>query len=197
MIHIIIITASNRPGRFGVKPTEWVLQTAKARFGNKAEFSVVDVAELALPFLDEPTPALYDRYENKHTKAWAKTIAEADGFIIVTPEYNHSFPAPLKNAIDYLWKEWNHKPVSFVSYGSSAGGVRAVEHLRGVAVQVKLFALFEHVLIPNYWTQVNEAGDFTPDDKQNADLNKALEEITFWAEKLKAIRTDLSRLSRS
>ena len=188
MTKIKVITASTRPGRFGDQPTKWVLELAKDY--PQATFELVDLKDIALPFLDEPEPAMGGTYTKEHTKQWAKMIDEADGFIIVTPEYNHSYPASLKNAIDFLWKEWNYKPVAFVSYGSHAGGARAVEHLRGVAPQVKLFSLHEQVVIGSYWSYLDENGTFTPSNGHTKDLQALLGEITFWSEKLKPIRLE-------
>ncbi len=134
MIRIKIITGSVRPGRFNIQPATWILEIAKKRTDIKAE--LLNLQEANLPFLDESVPPSQRQYSKEHTKKWAKSIDEADGFIFVTPEYNHGVSPVLKNAVDYLFYEWHYKPVSFVSYGSLAGGSRAVEHWRGIAAEI-------------------------------------------------------------
>jgi NAD(P)H-dependent FMN reductase len=118
---------STRPGSKAEAVASWVFDQAKTR--TDAQFEVVDIAKFELPLLDEPAPPAMGNYTKPHTKAWAAKIGSFDGFVFVAPEYNHSVSGALKNAIDYLFKEWNHKAAGFVSYGST-NGVRAVEHLR-------------------------------------------------------------------
>jgi NAD(P)H-dependent FMN reductase len=127
MTRIAIIIGSTRPGRKAEAIAQWVLDIARKR--GDAEYELVDIAEYNLPHLDEAMPPSMGQYSKAHTKAWAEKIASFDGFVFVTPEYNHSTSGALKNAIDFLYREWNNKAAGFVSYGS-AGGVRAVEHLR-------------------------------------------------------------------
>ena len=129
MTRIGIILGSTRPGRRGEQIARWALDVAKQR--EDAEYEIVDLADYPLPHLDEALPPSLGQYEHDHTKAWAAAIASYDGFVIVTPEYNHSTSGVLKNAIDYLFAEWTNKAVGFISYGA-AGGTRAVEHLRGI-----------------------------------------------------------------
>ncbi len=189
MVNIKIILGSTRPGRFGEQPANWLLDTSANVEGGS--FELIDLKEVNLPFLDESTPPSQNKYANEHTKKWSRTIGEADGFIIVTAEYNHSVPAALKNAIDFLFKEWHYKPVSFVSYGSLAGGARAVEHLRGVAGEVRLYDLREQLLLPNYWDELDTSGQYKFTDAQTAEAKAILEQTIFWAEKLKPIREEL------
>src|SRR4051794_17868309 len=127
MAKIGIILGSTRPGRNGEAVAKWVYEIAKKR--NDAEFELVDVKEYNLPLLDEPIPPSMGQYSKPHTKTWAAKIDSFDGFVFVTAEYNHGIPGALKNAIDFLFREWSNKAAGFVGYGS-AGGVRAVEHLR-------------------------------------------------------------------
>lgn len=190
MPKIKIIAGSARPGRFNIQPATWIYDIAKAR--GDAEVELLDLAQIALPFLDEAIPASQDKYEHEHTKAWAASIGEADGFIFVTPEYNHSYSPVLKNAIDYLFKEWNHKPVSFVSYGSLAGGSRAVEHLRGIAAELKMYDLREQIMFPNYWENMSTEGKYQFSER-NADSAKGLlDNLVFWAGAMKEARAKLS-----
>jgi len=128
MTKIGVILGSTRPGRNGEQVAKWVLDVAKQR--SDAEFELIDLADFHLPHLDEPVPPSLGQYSKPHTQEWARTIADHDGFVMVTPEYNHSTSGALKNAIDFLFAEWNNKAVGFVSYGAAAGGARAVEHLR-------------------------------------------------------------------
>ena len=128
-----IIIASTRPGRVGEPVADWF--SARARQHGGFELDVVDLAELALPFMDEPNHPRLRRYEHQHTKDWSARVDAADAFVFVTPEYNHSYNAPLKNAIDYLHQEWEYKPVGFVSYGGVAAGTRAVQALKQVVTR--------------------------------------------------------------
>ena len=127
-------------------------------------------------------------YELDYTKKWAEIIGSADGFIFVTPEYNHSYSPVLANAINYLNKEWNYKPVSFVSYGSAAGGARAVEHLRGIAGELRMFDLRDQVLFSNYYFNLDDQGKYKFTDQDVETANVLLKELTTWAQKLKVAR---------
>ncbi|MEA3046544.1 MAG: hypothetical protein QOJ53_876, partial [Sphingomonadales bacterium] len=135
MLKIAIIVGSTRPGRKADTVARWVFDIA-ARRGD-ASFEIVDIADFDLPLLDEALPPSMGQYSQPHTKAWAEKIAGFDAFVFVTPEYNHSTSGALKNAIDYLFREWNDKAAGFVGYGST-GGTRAVEHLRGIMGEIKV-----------------------------------------------------------
>jgi len=191
MAHIKVIIGSTRPERFGHQPAEWIMALAKEH--PESTFELVDLKEVDLPFLDEPKPALYGEYQNDHTKAWAKTIDEADGFIIVAGEYNHTITPALINAIDFLAAEWRHKPVGFVSYGAAAGGARAVEHLRGVAGQLGMYDISDNLPIVNYWTQMNDQGMFTATDEQTKTVHAIIKNVSFWADELKTSREKLKK----
>lgn len=191
MVKIKIISGSTRPGRFNPQPSQWIYNIAKER--KDIEVELLDLAKINLPFLDEPKTPSEGNYENEHTKKWAATIGEADGFIIVAPEYNHSIPAALKNAIDFLFAEWHYKPVSFISYGSLAGGARSVEHLRGVSGEVKMYDLREQILLPNYWDELNEKGDYKFNERHVAAANHMLDNTTFWAIQMKKAREEMKK----
>lgn len=184
MIKLQIILGSTRPGRIGEAVAGWVYESAKQRHDFQPE--LVDVADYDLPLLDEPVPALMRQYSKDHTKRWAAKIAEADGYIFVTGEYNHSIPGALKNAIDYLNAEWNDKSLGFVSYGSN-GGSRAVEHLRGAAAEVRMASVREQLLLyldrdfENY-------SHFMPTEQHELQLNKVFDQILNWAEALRPVR---------
>lgn len=189
MIKIQILTGSSRPGRFNIQPAEWILEQAKKR--TDIEVELVDLQKVALPFLNEPHSPMQRKYEHAHTKDWSAVIAEADGFIFVTPEYNHSYSPILKNAIDHLYHEWNHKPVSFLSYGSLAGGSRAVEHLRTIAAELKMYDLREQIMFPNYWDHLDADGSYSFTEAQEAQAADLLDSLVFWATELKASRSRL------
>lgn len=190
MIKLKVIAGSSRPGRFNIQPATWVAELAKKR--NDVEVELVDLQEVNLPFLDEANPALMHKYEKEHTKKWAEKIGEADAYIMVTPEYNHSYAPVLKNAIDYLQYEWNNKPVAFVSYGSIAGGARAVEHLRGVAAEMRLFDIKEAIYLPNYWENLDKEGKYQFNDRHEKTAEGMLDTLLFWAETMKEARAKMS-----
>ncbi len=190
MVKIKIILGSNRPSRFAEQPGAWLLAQGQAMEG--AEFELVDLAEIALPFLDEPIPALHDKYQNEHTKAWAKIVAEADGFVFVAPEYNHGYTPVLKNAIDYLYKEWTHKPVAFLSYGSQAGGARAVEQLRAVVGHLSMYDITEHIILPEYYLNLDDKGNYQFTERHEKAAHTMLDRLVFWSEKMAAAREELA-----
>jgi NAD(P)H-dependent FMN reductase len=144
MLKVGIIVGSTRPGRKAAAVAKWAHEILKSR--KDAEFEVVDIEDYNLPLLDEPVPPLMGQYSKPHTKTWAAKINSLDGFIFVTPEYNHSTSAALKNAIDFLFHEWNDKAAGFIGYGS-AGGVRAVEHLRLVMGEIKVAVVRVQVML--------------------------------------------------
>lgn len=189
VVKIKILAGSTRPGRFNIQPATWIYELAKGHGGCSVE--LVDLQEVALPFLDEKAPPSQKQYGKEHTILWSKTIDEADGFIFVTPEYNHSYSPALKNAIDFLYIEWNFKPVCFVSYGSTAGGARAVEHLRSIAAELKMYDLREQILLPNYWEHLDSEGKYKFDDRQKKAASELLNSLIFWAERMKEARAEL------
>src|SRR3989442_10118863 len=155
MLKIGIITGSTRPNRKSLDVAKWVLEIAKDR--KDAEYDLVDIKDFGLPLLDEPMPPSMGKYQERHTKRWAAKIASLDAFVFVSPEYNHGIPAALKNAIDFLFAEWNHKAAGFVSYGG-AGGARAVEQLRLVPAAGHAATGRAQVLL----SMVHAFGHFTP-----------------------------------
>ncbi|MES2436766.1 MAG: NAD(P)H-dependent oxidoreductase [Patescibacteria group bacterium] len=192
MIKIKIIAGSTRPGRFNTQPAQWIYNLAKER--KDIEVELLDLAEINLPLLDEAVPPSMagGKYEHEHTRKWAAKISEADGFIIVAPEYNHSVPAALKNALDFVYHEWSFKPVSYISYGSLAGGARSVEHLRGIAGELKMYDLREQILLPAYYENLNEKGEYQFNERHVKQAEGMLNDITFWSTEMKASRAKLS-----
>ena len=153
-LHVIL--ASTRPGRAGEPIADWFVERAIDH--GAFEVELVDLAEVALPFMDEPNHPRLRRYTHEHTKAWSALVDSADAFVFVTPEYNYGLTAPLKNAIDFLHFEWQHKPVGFVSYGGVAAGTRAVQMLKQVVTTLKMLPLFEAVSIPFHTQFIDEEG---------------------------------------
>ena len=184
MIRIGIILGSTRPNRNGEQVARWVYDIASQR--GDAEFELVDLRDYPLPHLDEPLPPAMGQYQNEHTRQWADKIASFDGFVIVTPEYNHSTSGVLKNAIDYLYAEWNNKAVGFVSYGS-VGGARAAEHLRLVAGELQLADVRQQVAL-SLLTEFENFSVLKPGDYSLASLNTLLDQVIAWSNALAPLR---------
>jgi len=184
MIKIGIIIGSTRPGRNSEAVAKWVYQLASTR--KDAEFELVDIKDYNLPLLDEPIPASMNQYMNEHTKKWAEKIGSFDAFIFVTPEYNHAPAGVLKNAIDYLYAEWNNKAAGFVSYGS-AGGVRAVEQLRQIMGEIQVADVRAQVQL-SLFTDFENFSVFKPGEYQEAPLHTMIDQLVAWGEALKTIR---------
>ncbi len=190
MVKIGIIVGSTRPGRFGIQPANWLKTLTETR--QDATFELIDLAAVNLPLLDEAIPAsMATEYANDHTKKWSAIVNDMDGFVFVTPEYNHSTSGVLKNAIDYVYKEWNYKPLSFISYGSAAGGSRAVEHLRTIAAELKMFDIREQVMLHGYWAQLNEEGKYQFNEEQRQAATTMLDQLVFWATEMAPARAKL------
>lgn len=192
MAHIKVILGSTRPNRFGIQPAEWITNIGKS-YTENVTFELIDLKEVDLPFLDESVSASYGQYENDHTKAWSKVITDADGFVFVTSEYNHSIAPSLKNAIDFLYKEWHYKPVAFLGYGADAGGARAIEHLRGVTSWLKMYDISEHLLLREYYLNQDENGVYQFNDDQEKKAKAMLDQLIFWAETMKPAREQLAK----
>jgi NAD(P)H-dependent FMN reductase len=184
MLNIAIILGSTRPGRNGEAVARWVYDIASRR--SDAKFELVDVKDYNLPLLDEPIPPSMGQYQKAHTKTWANKIGSFDGFVFVTAEYNHGIPGALKNAIDFLFKEWNHKAAGFVSYGS-AMGVRAVEQLRLVMGELKVADVRTQVML-SLFTDFENFSNFKPAPHHENSVNTMLEEVIAWAGALRGVR---------
>jgi len=186
MLNLKIIIASTRPGRKGPAVAEWFYEIATQHTGFNVES--VDLAQVNLPFLDESVHPILQKYHHQHTKDWSVLITSADAFVIVMPEYNYGFTAPLKNALDYLYKEWNYKPIAFVSYGGVSGGLRAVQMLKQVVTAQKMMPLPEGVPIPFFAKFIDENGKFNGDEALVKSANDVLKELHKWAVGLKGMR---------
>jgi len=184
MTKIAIILGSTRPGRNGKQVADWILEQATRR--DDAEFELVDLADHPLPHLDEPMPPAMGQYRNDHTRKWAEKIAEFDGYVFVTPEYNHSTSGVLKNAIDYLHREWNNKAAALVGYGG-VGGARAIEHLRLVLAELQV-ATVRQTLTLSLTTDFEKYSTFTPSDHQAVLLDTMFDQLIAWSQALESVR---------
>lgn len=187
LLRIGIVLGSVRTGRFADRPAEWLLKIAQAR--GDAAYELVDLRDYPLPFFDEPKSPLREPAKHEVAQRWARKVGELDAFIFVTSEYNHSIPASLKNAIDYVYPEWNRKPAGFVAYGN-AGGARAVEQLRQILVEVQIAPIRSavHVMRGEFVEMLLHGKTFDdfPHLAQAADL--MLDDLAWWTRTLRAGR---------
>lgn len=184
MIKIAVVVGSTRPGRKADAVAKWVHGIAAAR--GDAEYEVVDVRDYGLPLLDEEIPPSMGRYRKPHTKAWAARIAPFDAFVFVTPEYNHGTSGALKNALDFLYAEWNNKAAGFVSYGS-AGGTRAVEQLRLIMGELQVADVRAQVML-SLREDFKEFKTFAPRPHQADAVGPMLDQLVAWGAALKPLR---------
>lgn len=184
MVKVAVIVGSTRPGRKALDVAKWVMETASKR--TDARFELVDIQDFNLPLLDEPVPPAMGQYSKPHTVAWAEKIAQYDGFVFVTPEYNHGIPGALKNAIDFLFAEWNNKAAGFVAYGS-AGGVRAVESLRLVMGELMVADVRAQVMLSLY-TDFENFATFKPAAHHAKSVDAMLDQVVAWSGALAPLR---------
>jgi NAD(P)H-dependent FMN reductase len=184
MDKIAIIIGSTRPNRNGEAVAKWVNDIAQKHEG--AEFELVDIKDYDLPLLDEPIPPSQGKYSQPHTLRWSAKIDSFDAYVFVVPEYNHGISGALKNAIDFLYKEWNNKAAGFVSYGS-VGGARSVEHLRSIMGELKIADVQAQVLLSLSTDFVNMT-DFKPDSKHEKEVIRLLDQVISWSSAMKTVR---------
>lgn len=184
MLNIGIIIGSTRPNRVGESVARWVYEIARKR--SDAKFELVDIRDFNLPLLDEPIPSSMGQYSKPHTKTWAAKIDSFDGFVFVTPEYNHGIPGALKNAIDFVYKEWNNKSAGFVSYGGNSGS-RAVEHLRLVLAEVQMATVRNQALLSLH-TDFEKYTVFKPAQHHEKSVNGVFDQVIAWGGALKPLR---------
>ncbi len=180
-----VIIGSTRPGRVGAPVATWFTEQARVHGGFEVE--LIDLAEVALPMYDEPHHPMTGKYLHDHTKAWSETIGRASAYVFVTPEYNNGYPAPLKNAIDYLNAEWRDKPVAFVSYGGVSAGTRAVAQLKQVVSTLRMIPVQDAVNIP-FVQQFLTDGVLTPNEVMTSASKQVLDELVKLSTALSAIR---------
>jgi NAD(P)H-dependent FMN reductase len=190
MPNLTIIVGSTRPGRAGAPIAQWFAARAKDHGG--FDVTVVDLAELGLPLLDEPNHPRLGQYTHQHTKDWSALADAADAFVIVTPEYNYGYPAPVKNAIDYLHREWQHKPVGFVSYGGVAAGTRAVQQLKQVVTTLRMLPVTDSVNIPFYNQFLDSDGVFQPNEVLEQAADAMLDELVRTEAALRPLRASIT-----
>ncbi len=189
MLKIAIIVGSTRPGRVASSVADWIYTIASKRTG--VEFEVVEIENFALPLLDEPVPAAMGTYMKEHTRQWAAKIASFDAYVFVAPEYNHSIPAALKNALDFVYAEWGNKSAGIVSYGGSLGA-RSIEHLRGILGALQIADVCTSVGLSIY-DDFENFSVFKPRSQNNASVDKMLDQVVGWGEALKSYRDKLDK----
>jgi NAD(P)H-dependent FMN reductase len=183
-LHVII--ASTRPGRVGPAVARWFQGFAEEHGAFDVE--LVDLADFHLPVYDEPVHPRLVQYEHEHTKRWSKSVAAADAFAFVTPEYNYSPTPALVNALDFVYKEWNYKPCGFVSYGGVSGGLRATQAVKLQVTTLKMVPMMEGVTVPMVASHINDSGVFGSNELIDTSAKMLLDELLRWAEALKPMR---------
>lgn len=191
MPNLTVIIGSTRPGRAGLPIAEWFVERAKRHGGFTVD--VADLAEIDLPFYDEPNHPRLGQYVHQHTKDWSATIERADAVVVVTPEYNYGYPASLKNAIDYLHNEWRDKPVGFVSYGGVAAGTRAVQQLKQVVTTLKMIPVTESVNIPFHAQFIDDEGRLQANEVMETAADAMLDELLRLNGALSSLREERDR----
>ncbi len=186
MPKIALIVGSTRPNRKALDVANWALEIARKR--GDATYEIVDIADFDLPVLDEPVPPSMQKYAHGHTKRWSEVIASYDGYVFITPEYNHSISGALKNAIDFVYHEWTNKAAGFISYGTT-GGVRAVEHLRGIVAELQIADVRGHVSLSLY-TDFENFTTFRPGPGHEPQLGVMLGQLVTWSKALKTVREE-------
>ena len=181
-----IVIGSTRPGRVGKSVADWLFDITKGR--SDFEIDVLDLAEWNLPMLNEPDHPRFGRYQHELTRRWSATIDALDAFVIVTPEYNYGYTAPVKNALDHLYREWNDKAIGFVGYGGIAGGARAVQMLKQVVTTLKMTPVFDAVYIAFVQGHLDETGALRPTPELDAAAALMLDEIARVGGALQSLR---------
>ncbi len=180
-----IIIGSTRPGRQGPKVAEWFHQFAVGHGGFDIE--LVDIASFGLPLLDEPRHPRFQDYQNDHTRAWSASVAAADAYVFITPEYNYFAAPALINALDYVYHEWAYKPAGIVSYGGVSGGLRSAQALKPLLTTLKVMPIPEGVSVP-FFVRMIEDEVFKPNEPIEQGAKAMLDELARWAEALKPMR---------
>lgn len=186
MLKLHVVTASTRPGRKGSAVSRWIEGVARDQGG--FEPVPVDIADFDLPVFDEPEHPATRRYQHAHTKRWSETIAGADAYVFVVPEYNYFPPSALVNAITFLVHEWAYKPAGIVSYGGVSGGLRAAQALKPLVTTLRMMPIPEGVAIPNFGQHLDEGGAFRPNELMEKSAATMLGELSRWAGALEGLR---------
>jgi len=186
MYKLKIITSTNREGSKGIIVANWLYD--QVRGDTRFETELLDLAVIGLPFMSEPNHPRLQQYQFDHTKKWSATIENSDAFIIVLSEYNFGFPAPIKNALDYLFNEWKYKAVGIVSYGGVSGGLRSTQMLKQVLTTLSMTPLMESVPIPFFSKYITDDEQFQPEETVVKSVRAMLTEIHRWTEALTPLR---------
>ena len=187
MPSLLLVIASTRPARVGGAVGDWLVDRVKHH--GSFDLDVVDLRELDLPFLDEPEHPRFGRYRHDHTKAWSERVDDADAVVFVTPEYNHGYPAPLKNALDFLAREWAYKPAGIVSYGGVSGGTRAMLQLETVLAALKMTPVVPAINIPFVANRIADDGALHADEIMDGAADAMLDELARVEAALRPLRT--------
>jgi NAD(P)H-dependent FMN reductase len=188
MYNLKIITSTVRPGRKGPLVASWI--TGLARQHGQFNVELLDLAEIKLPMMDEPNHPRLKKYQHNHTKWWSAKIEEADAFIFVTAEYDYNYPAPLRNALEYLSLEWTYKAAGMVSYGGISGGTRATNSLRGDLATLGMVPIQESVNFPFFNQNINDQNEFVANETAHKAAEVMLNQLLRWTKGLKLIRED-------
>lgn len=185
MPHLNVVVASTRKGRAGLAVAEWFIKMATQH--GKFDVELVDLLAVNLPMLDEPNHPRLRQYQHAHTKAWSATVARADAYVFVTPEYNYGSPPALINALDYVWAEWQYKPAGFVSYGGVSGGLRSVQMTKQILTTLKMMPIPEAVALP-FISKSMDDGVFKGGESHEKAAVTMLDELVRWSGALKTLR---------
>ena len=185
-----VIICSTRPGRVGPAVGRWFAEFAASHDGFDTE--LVDLDDFKLPLYDEPNHPAQQKYQHAHTKAWSKSVASADAYVFVMPEYNYSPPPSLVNALDFVYKEWNYKPCGIVSYGGASGGLRAAQSVKLQITTLKMMPMMEGVMIPMVAKLVDDSGAFTSNELIDKSASTLLDELRRWAVGLNGMRDSMT-----
>jgi NAD(P)H-dependent FMN reductase len=181
-----VITVSTRPGRVGPSVARWFGDFAAAHGGFAPQ--AVDLADFALPVYDEPNHPVMQKYEHAHTRKWADSVAAADAYVFVLPEYNYNPPPSFYNALNYVYKEWNYKPAGFVSYGGASGGLRSAQMAKQLVTTLKMMPMMEGVMVPMVGQMLDEQRKFRSNELIDKSATTMLDEMLKWARALKSMR---------
>lgn len=180
------IICSTRPGRVGPAVADWFNGFANAH--GAFESALVDLVDFNLPVYDEPKHPAMQQYQHDHTRGWSESVASADAYVFVLPEYNFCPPPSFFNALNYVYREWNYKPCGFVSYGGVSGGLRSAQIAKQLVTTLKMMPMVEGVMVQMVAKQLDERGIFQATNQHESSGKSMLEELAKWAGALKALR---------
>lgn len=186
MLKLQTIICSTRPGRIGPSIAVWFNEYAAAH--GRFDCNIVDLAEANLPVYDEANHPSMQKYEHEHTKAWSRSVADADAYVFVLPEYNYCPPPAFFNALNYVYREWNYKPCGFVSYGGASGGLRSAQLAKQLVTTLKMMPMTEGVMVQMAWSLLDESRKFQANSSHESSSTAMLNELEKWAGALKTIR---------